>query len=1172
MVIENYGSKLPKALDEPAPGTPVKYLQVSALNLSFVEAEISIKYNASELGDIDENSLNVYHYNRTEKAWNSLKTKINAKDDILTASVDSLSIFAVSTGIQQQIEILDTHKIPVISDIKTYDEARTLKKEAKTSRLSTDDVPEMGELEVDALASKNMSIRLKANKMKGGKIILEDYGKKNPVSVPLPGRAVKYVEIGAKNISFSSADITIRYTDAELNGGNEYDLTIYHWNGAAWDALPTTVDMAYKTLSASTTSLSPFGVATSFIYYFENNATVGNVSVGADGTTNYSASTTVISVIPYKNLMKNGTMGTAANISYTISANATYKITWRTLSSQTDIVNVSLIVYDPVTGAKTVIGSAQNTTNGAVNSYDPYYNTMNNPNYTVPAGSRLMVQINTTATVAQLKRLQFNDAVSSYITLTETNLTGVGGAAPNINSWGNNKTNNNATSISINVSELVKFNATNSNGTSNSIRWNVTVNTVTPVRAVNLSNISALTSTTTAGTNATYFLNLTNNGTAADTYTITISNPNLASTAATNITSDRLSSRASKVFTLNVTHTSSGTFRVNVTATSGNDASKFGYINTTTTVTAIGGGPGCLGCHNTTSPQNYSGMHYIDGGNFSKSTHANLNSNNASGYGVNASCWACHNSTGTVVPDNTHPDRKTDPFVCTDCHLANGSRAGAYNATIVSNHFKNATGIRALYNRTGDIDSCIGCHENVSSMLLPNKDNDTGSFAGDMINNNGGNTSAYHYAANMQSFGKSKGSNDYCIYCHRNGTGVFNRTFMYASNSSISNHSMRYNASNPSCGLVQCHNSTGETLHGSSLIMPGAGYNSSYCLNCHGLNSSSGTTNYSGMTTGTKNKHNNSVNCEECHMNDGKDIHPVKYLQPDGIFNTSNSTAATCVLCHQTGIANFSNAPGIPSMHHSDDISKGSRWNLTEAYWTNTSQQSMCNYCHGDSRHSENALGRPANWSGLNIINSSIANNSNWCSSCHYQGYTSGAMNYNNMVLTFEGENMPVPPEISNYSSFAPYSKNGYFNHTLTPDYSDSTCKECHGVFLPNSTRMDGFMHNVSTGSGTCTGCHYSYSYMSTLGAEAKFVNQSMYNSSAHGSLECEDCHSYQHDPINDRDRHNITGTPAENVVNNTDCTSCHDTGLVNNATAQYGYGKTYDCNYCHTYPDKTYS
>ncbi len=278
-----------------------------------------------------------------------------------------------------------------------------------------------------------------------------------------------------------------------------------------------------------------------------------------------------------------------------------------------------------------------------------------------------------------------------------------------------------------------------------------------------------------------------------------------------------------------------------------------------------------------------------------------------------------------------------------------------------------------------------------------------------------------------------------------------------------------------------------------------------------------------------------------------------------------------------------------PAMNHSEDYRNGSRWNMTEPYWINTSQQSMCNYCHGDSRHEELALGRPANWSGANTVNSSITSNSNWCSGCHYQGYLSDSKNYNTMVQKFEVESLPVPPEISNHSSYAPFSKNGYFNHTITPDYSDSTCKTCHGIFLPNGTKMDGFMHNVSTGTGSCSGCHFSYSFMSSSGAAAKFVNQSMYNSSAHGSLACEDCHtkghknigarkacedchSYQSDPINDMDRHNITGTPAQNVVNNTDCTSCHDAGLYTNSTSQYGYDKTYDCDYCHTYPDKTYS
>ncbi|HEY9245261.1 MAG TPA: hypothetical protein VIO11_00290, partial [Candidatus Methanoperedens sp.] len=75
----------------------------------------------------------------------------------------------------------------------------------------------------------------------------------------------------------------------------------------------------------------------------------------------------------------------------------------------------------------------------------------------------------------------------------------------------------------------------------------------------------------------------------------------------------------------------------------------------------------------------------------------------------------------------------------------------------------------------------------------------------------------------------------------------------------------------------------------------------------------------------------------------------------------------------------------------------------------------------------------------------------------------------------------------------------------------------------------------------------------------------------------CEDCHAVQQDPKNDKDRHNITGSPSTyiyngtGVVNITDCTTCHNASLYNNATATYGYGKTKDCDYCHTYPDKYY-
>ncbi len=99
-----------------------------------------------------------------------------------------------------------------------------------------------------------------------------------------------------------------------------------------------------------------------------------------------------------------------------------------------------------------------------------------------------------------------------------------------------------------------------------------------------LTNVSALANTTT-GANATYALNLTNNGTAPDSFTLTVDYPNSASITGLNITSPlSLAAGQTRIFVLNVTNNLSGTFYVNVTAHSNNDTTRFGYLNTTTIV------------------------------------------------------------------------------------------------------------------------------------------------------------------------------------------------------------------------------------------------------------------------------------------------------------------------------------------------------------------------------------------------------------------------------------------------------------------------------------------------------------------------------------------------------------------------------------------------------------
>jgi PGF-pre-PGF domain-containing protein len=126
------------------------------------------------------------------------------------------------------------------------------------------------------------------------------------------------------------------------------------------------------------------------------------------------------------------------------------------------------------------------------------------------------------------------------------------------------------------------INVTTSNGITVSL--NYTINEY----GTNLTSISALSLETSAGNNATYTLILENNGSAADSYNLSVVNANSASTAALDISGNiTLGYGASQTLLLNVTNTSSGTFRVNVTARSNNDTSKIGYINTTTIVPIV---------------------------------------------------------------------------------------------------------------------------------------------------------------------------------------------------------------------------------------------------------------------------------------------------------------------------------------------------------------------------------------------------------------------------------------------------------------------------------------------------------------------------------------------------------------------------------------------------------
>src|SRR3990172_7019084 len=89
VVLENYGTDMPANVQ--APGKPVKYVEISAVNVSFSDASVSVQYTDEELKGLDEKSLSFYSYDAVNSTWSELAASVDAEKNILSATVSSLS-------------------------------------------------------------------------------------------------------------------------------------------------------------------------------------------------------------------------------------------------------------------------------------------------------------------------------------------------------------------------------------------------------------------------------------------------------------------------------------------------------------------------------------------------------------------------------------------------------------------------------------------------------------------------------------------------------------------------------------------------------------------------------------------------------------------------------------------------------------------------------------------------------------------------------------------------------------------------------------------------------------------------------------------------------------------------------------------------------------------------
>ena len=549
-------------------------------------------------------------------------------------------------------------------------------------------------------------------------------------------------------------------------------------------------------------------------------------------------------------------------------------------------------------------------------------------------------------------------------------------------------------------------------------------------------------------------------------------------------------------------------------------------------IVAQEGGPDCVSCHDIggSAPEHVD----VTAMNNNNEIHKNLNSKTPSN--PSSKCWACHGN-GSEPLTNHHPTNYKTPRRCPDCHLP--TSMGGDNHNQFSNclvcHFKIYPLRSHLWNGTNIFTpaatTCYDCH-NKTEMLVYANDPDTGDVYGGV---NGGNNSPSHYG--LKRTDMRIGENANCSYCHKNTSTVFAEEMIDpAHNSTIANHSLRYNSSNPACADSRCH-STG-LIHSNTLTKPSLTLpnwpNSTYCTNCHGSSGSASTKNLA--------KHNSTVDCTKCHLNTARDIHPVKYLQPDASYTTGNSTAVNCINCHQTGLAGFQTAAIVPNpLHHSDNLLNGSIWNT---YWT--SPKGACIYCHNDTKHSVTPLGRILQFAPGYKMYGSIGTNTS-CSNCHYK-YDS---NYSQMIATFTLSILNIPPEITNGTNWKGKSS-GYFNHSLN-SYQDQECKQCHGSSLRIGANMSEFQHDV-TGGDNCIECHVPEDVDISKFAKHADLNKSDGGSGIVTNRDCWTCH-FQKDM--DKNHVHLCGSchtnntgivPITNeslimrdfMHDNTECRTCH--------------------------------
>ncbi|HYN44366.1 MAG TPA: CxxxxCH/CxxCH domain-containing protein, partial [Candidatus Limnocylindrales bacterium] len=475
--------------------------------------------------------------------------------------------------------------------------------------------------------------------------------------------------------------------------------------------------------------------------------------------------------------------------------------------------------------------------------------------------------------------------------------------------------------------------------------------------------------------------------------------------------------------------------------------------------------------------------------------------------GRNPSGTATINSPYLSGRDTTISQDGAHTTACTNCHQSFDGKPGA-NAIGGTNHTNNPKDVH----KSVACDN-VNCHQTIST-------HSTNAVIGSCYN------TACHTPVNRSDISnKSTLSGVLSIYSSNNGS---NAAF-HTPNSTVPCficHGPMHNISKPDATQLTRNSDT----------------ESSHCTTCH--------TTYS--------KHNNGVNCTVCHSDD---VHAIKVFAQNATYitlnkNNPNSYRGNCTNCHQN--ATFFNTLKsnpkagsytgtdprlIPTpLNHSTNPYSGALWNGSQsAYWTNTTQSSACNYCHGlPALHNASALGKIQGIQGNNNLNQSLIGGT-WCQNCHYKN----APDYAGDLFN------PMPPEVLNLFGLVPLTARdgtGFVNHSsfLSTSSDDDTCYDCHKNSALTSTSLN-FSHNVNKGSGGAPNCIQCHNLVTGLSGGAPVgINFTTANASVHFGMNSNNATSQGYAPIvgacwacHDTDGNVASGHPDKKDTPKI-CSECH--------------------------------